>query len=113
RSRRPRCEGRDRPVPGRQLCVRHPGVAAEAARRQGHGTAAADRRLIIFLSLPRVTGEACEWRSEAERIGDAGPAAAFHLGEERGIRALPDVGAEIDLGAVEDVVVALDGFQAL
>ena len=38
---------------------------------------------------------------EAERIGDARPAAALDLGEERGVRALPDLRTEIDRGPLK------------
>ena len=48
-----------------------------------------------------------------QRLGHADPASALDHGEERRVRALVLVGAEADLGAVEDVAVALDRLQAL
>src|SRR5258708_5631246 len=49
---------------------------------------------------------------EAERLGHARPATALDLGQERGVRALPDLRTERHRRAVEDVVVVPDLLEA-
>src|SRR5882757_11191281 len=99
--------------PASRCCSRSCATRGSTCRRRQRADWAAGKRK-TRVSPPGFPLTRCvPTRLEAERLGHADPLAGLDLRQERGVRALADVGTERDLRAVEDVLVALDRFQPL